>query len=563
MSRKRAEFAMKSHEIIKLGSYRFDPSDKTLRDSSGGVVPLRSQSADVLAYLAQRHGQIVGKDDIISAIWRDTFVTDDSLVQCIADIRRALGDQEHALVQTHPKQGYRLLVTYTEGRREVSLKSRRIAFPFRIAAVVAVVLLSIASLVLWQPRPTVRQSPVPDDAPLSLPMKPSIAVLAFSDLSKGANADFLSDAIAEGIITELSRFAELFVVARNSSFSYRDQSTDVRDIARDLGVRYVLEGSQQKAGNRLRVTAKLIDAVSGNHVWAETYDRDIEDVLTLQAEITRTVAATVAPRLIVAATNEAARLDANNLEAFAHWLRGNRLLYDYTRESTAKAQSEFLAALAADPNMARGHVGLAYVYINGVRWGWTDLERGLALDLALKEAQTALDLAPEDYYAHETMAYILMQAGEHEAAITKFRVALQLNPNSADVRASMSEALSYTGQIPEAISLIQEAMRLDPHHPDWFNWVLAWLQWYTGDCEEGLASMDRMAQLPNLARRTLASLYVCVGDVPKARSVIHKFLEQEPGYSIADVRASLAHKYKKPADLERWIDDLRKAGLPE
>lgn len=431
------------------------------------------------------------------------------------------------------------------------------------AAGLALSLSLVAGLAWWQPWMTEFEPVAPETMAQPLPDNPSIAVLPLDDLSSGSDKGYLSDAISEGIITELSRFPELFVIARNSSFHYRDKATDVREIARELGVRYILEGSQQKSGQKLRVTVQLIDAVAGNHVWAQTLDRDLADIFTMQDEITRAVAAQVGAKLIEEAKEAATRADPARLNAFQNWLRGEKYLYQFTRESNEQARRAFQDAVAADPDMARAHAGLAWADISAYRWNWADGDRDKLLASARTEAQTAVNLAPRDYATHQVMAYVAMQAGDVDASIVKLREALQLNPNAADIRASLAEALAYAGQVQESIDVMQEAIRLDPHHPDWYNWVLGWDQWYVGDCQEGLASITRMRQLPNLARRTLASLYVCLGQVDQARAVMAEFLKQEPGYTIDDVRLSLTQKYQNPSDLERWIDDLRKAGMPE
>ncbi len=430
-------------------------------------------------------------------------------------------------------------------------------------ALAVLVLVLVAVIAWWQPWAPEFEPVDPAAMAHPLPAKPSIAVLAFDDLSTGEDQGYLSDAIAEGIITELSRFSELFVIARNSSFYYGDKAMDVRDIASELGIRYVLEGSQQKFADRLRVTVQLIDAVAGNHIWAETYDRDLEDLFAVQDEIARTVAATLGEKLVVVAGEAAKRMDPANLRAFEHWLKGTRHWREYTREGTDLARLAYLKAIEVDPALAQAHTGLAFVHARGFNRGWTSLNRDEALREARRHAQLALDLAPNDWASHNAMGHVLIQEGEIEAAIVRYREAIRLNPSTAIARANLAEAMLFTGQVPESIDVMHEAMRLDPHHPDWFKWDLAWAHWYMGDCEGGLATMARMGRIPVFARRTQASLYVCLGQIEQARAALAELLEQEPGYSVADVRTSLAHKYRNPADLERWIDDLRMAGLPE
>lgn len=444
-----------------------------------------------------------------------------------------------------------------------SRKKRAPVVRWSMAAVV-VVMTCVGGLLLWYQPWAPEFEPVSPEAMIHpLPDRPSIAVLALDDLSQGAEQGYLSDAISEGIITQLSHFSELFVVARNSSFFYKGKATDVRDIAAGLGARYILEGSQQKAGDKLRVTVQLLDAVAGNHIWSSTYDRDLSDLFAVQDEIANTVASTVGAKVVVVAGEEAKRVDSKRLQAFQYWLKGTRHWYEWTEEGNEQARLMYRKAVETDPKLPRGHLGLAWVNINGYRWGWTDLDRDEALSLARKQAQRGLNLAPQDYFPHQTMANVLMQEGEREQAIVEFEKALMLNPNAANVMMDLSEVLVYSGQALQAIELMRRAMRLDPHHPDWFYWNLGWALWYVGAYDEALAAITRMSSMPNLARRTLAVIYVGLDQTDEARATIAELLENDPEYSITDVRANLGNKYKYQADAERFIDGLRTAGLPE
>jgi adenylate cyclase len=363
----------------------------------------------------------------------------------------------------------------TPVNRKTTSSERR---PWPVAMPIALVLLvAVAGAYWWRPWTPELDPVAPATMAHPLPAKPSIAVLAFDDLSQADDQGYLSDAIVEGIITNLSHFSELFVIARNSSFFYKGKAADVREIARELGVRYILQGSQQKSEDRLRVTVQLIDAVAGNHIWAETYDQALVDLFAVQDEIANSVASTVGAKVVVVAGESAKKGDPARLRAFEYWLKGTRHWYEWTPEGNEQARLLYLQAIEADPSQPRGHLGLAWVYINGYRWGWTELDRAEALVQARALAQKGLNLAPQDYFPHQTMAVVLAQAGEREQAIVEFEKSLALNPNAANVMMDLAEALVYGDRTQEAIELMHEAMRRDPHHPDWFYWTLGWARW--------------------------------------------------------------------------------------
>ena len=499
----------------QLGTHHFHPGTAELRDAEGAVIALRKQSAAVLACLVQRPEQVVTKAELFAAVWPNAHVTDDSLVQCISEIRRALDDGDHKIIHTVPKTGYRVQATA----------------------------LSTPAL------------PLPD--------RPSIAVLAFDDHSAGADAGFLSDAIAEGIIRALSRFPELFVIARNSSFAFRGQPTDVGDISRRLGVRYLLEGSQQKAGDRLRVGIRLIDATDGQHLLSDVYDRDLSDLFQVQDDIVRRVVASVAQKVIGAEGRRVTHADGAGLSALLHHLKARVHVVRFTPEENERARQANLAAIRADPDQPYGHVGLTYVHINGVRWGWSDLTGAEALTEARKAAQTALDLAPDYYDSHAAMAHVHLEENDLDSAIARAERALELNPNDTNAMCDLADFLGYAGRTADAEALLRAAMRLDPLHPDWIRWNLAWIQYLAGDCAGALRTMTAMAAIPPMAYRVLAVIHVCLGRQDAARRAIRQLTAFDPSYSLAEVRRYYQGKFRNAADLDRLLDDLRAAGLPD
>lgn len=556
MSGESPEKDLNSSGRVPLGDFEFLVDTQELLDGSGDPVHLRHQSSEVLAYRVDRMGETVSKDDLIENIWAKTAVTDDSLSQCISDIRRALNDADHRIVQTLPKKGYRLVATSHSLAvvRRVARVGRLRLVAFGLIAFVVLALVAI-----WGVGRD--QHALSDELPL--PAKPSIAVLAFEDLSVGSDADYLSDAIAEGIIVDLSRYSELFVIARNSSFSFRDSPTEVSKISRALGVRYLLEGTQQKSGDQLRVTVQLVDAVEGQSLWSHVYNSDLGDVFAMQDEIVQRTVATVAQRVITFEGQKAIKSDEAKLTALLLNWKARQHLFSFTPEGNEKARLANLAAIEADPTQPYGYVGLTFVHINRYRWGWTDEDPIVELDAARNYARKAVQVAPEYYDAQTAMAYMHIQEGELEKSVARFRTALELNPNDTSAMAALAEALTYGGRAKEAEELMLRVVRLDPLHQDWIKWNLAWVQWHTRNCDDALETMNGMSEIPPMAYRVLAIIQMCRGNKDEARKAVEQLISFDPEYSLKDVLHNYEGKYVIDADLERVLNDLREAGLPE
>ena len=564
MSGEKPEKNMKSAETLALGACRFSLQTNELRDGTGDLVHLRSQSSDVLAYLARRRGETVSKDELFENVWDKKFVTDDSLTQCIADIRRALNDTGHNIVQTLPKKGYRLNATEPPQNAADHPDTPAIQrHRTRRLVVMGLALVAALGFGLFWVKASDKGPDVSKSAELPLPSRPSIAVLAFEDHSVGDDADYLSDAIAEGVIGGLSRFPELFVTARNSSFSFRDTPTEVKRISEVLGVRYLLEGSQQKSGDRLRVTIQLIDAVGGQNLWSQVYNSDLSDIFAVQDEIVRKTAATVAQKVINFEGQKAIRSDQAKLSALLLNLKARQHLFDFTPEGNEKARQANLAAIEADPSQPYGYVGLTFVHINKYRWGWTEQDPIEELNAARRYARKAVEIAPEFYDGHSAMAYMHIQEGKLDKAIARYQQALALNPNDTGAMASLAEALTYGGRAEEAEELMLKVVRLDPLHQDWIKWNLAWVQWHTRNCDDALQTMNAMSEIPPMAYRVLAIIEMCRGNTDGARDAVGQLLDFDPAYSLAKVRHNYDGKYTNTADLDRVLNDLRGAGLQD
>ncbi|MER8836224.1 winged helix-turn-helix domain-containing protein [Mesorhizobium sp. M0909] len=558
MSRKAPEIDPKSAETITFGGFVFLTKSNELRTVEGKAVDLRSQSAEVLYALAARPGEIVSKDVLMQAVWPDTFVTDDSLTQCIADIRRAFGDDGHVIVETFPKRGYRLNADASDAadpNAAAGTERARTRFSQRGFILAALVLVAAAigayfGAEIWRA------------APVRSRDMPRIAILPFDDMSTGADVGYLSDAVAEGIITELARSKTYAVIARNSSFRYRDQPVDARQIGDELGVDYLLEGSQQKIGDRLKVTAQLLNAHDGSHLWANTYNREIGDLFVVQEEIIRTLADRVGQRI----QRPLPKSDAAQVSALRYYLMGKvEVKKDFSAAGNALLRQLSLKALEADPNAQFGYIGLAWSYRNAAVFGWHEQEynRDEVLKRAAVYADKAILLAPDDAETHNVRSSIHTEAGEIGQALARYDQAIALNPSDSNILVHSTDVLLYVGRTDEAIDRIERAKGIDPFHPDWFHWQMGWALWEKNDCRAALTAMRKMSRIPSGAHRMLAGIHACLGNKREAKEALGVFLQNSPGESISKQRREWEKIWTAPGSLDRWLEHMRFAGLPE
>ena len=392
---------------------------------------------------------------------------------------------------------------------------------------------------------------------LSLPSKPSIAVLPFANMSGDPEQLYFSDGITEDIITELSRSRALFVIARNSSFQYRDKAVDVRRVARELGVRYVVEGSVRKMGSRIRITAQLIDAVPGNHLWSERFDRNIEELFDVQDELTQTIVATVTGRLEDAEISIATTKRTNNLSAYDCLLRGIEQLRAYGPDVNRRARELFEQAVALDPRYALAHAYFAFSLL-------VENDYGSASDAikqrAINAAIAAVELEPRNSRCQLLLGGVYRFCGEVDLAISHTERGLSLSPNDANGIAHLGAVLGTEGRAEEGIELIHQAMRLNPHHPDWY-WAVLSLSFYAGRrYEEALAANQKFR--PGKSAWQLARDAACLaqlGRADEAQAVTAEVLRIKPSFSL---RAEIP-RYRYSADAEHLREGMLKAGLPE
>jgi adenylate cyclase len=429
------------------------------------------------------------------------------------------------------------------------------------ASILLALVLALGVAAWWQPWKTAPVMSASEDQNQFASGKPSIAVMAFDNLNNDPSQDYLSDGLSENILTALSRFSDFFVIARNSTFSYKDKPVEVQQIAQELGVRYIVQGSVQISGERLRANAQLIDATTGKHLWAEQYDRDLQDIFDVQDEITRTVASTLSTSINLAENDRLKYQPTDSLGAYELSTRAQEHSFRFNKADNIQAQRLCEQAIALDPNFAGAYSELAWAHTFGFRFGWSeDLSREESLDLAFEMARKAIDLEPLDFAGYAVLAYVTMYSGDLDRAVTLYDKAISLNPNSAGTLVNSSDALVYRGRAEEAVERMRSAIRLDPHHPDWYFWNLGWAQYFAEDYAGALVSIEQMNEVPDRLRRTLAPILLRLGREEEAKTVIDEFLADNPDFSIEEARNA---PFESDEYLNRWLDDLRQLGVPE
>ncbi len=396
---------------------------------------------------------------------------------------------------------------------------------------------------------------------LTLPDKPSIAVLPFANMSGDPEQEYFADGITEDIITELARYRWFFVIARNSTFTYKGRAVDIKQVARELGVRYVLEGSVRKAGNRLRVTAQLIEAETGNHLWAERYDRDFADVFSIQDELTQSVVGAIEPEILQREGRRVTHKSAENLDAFDLVMRGLWHFYQFGVAESRAGEALLRRAIELDPKLGRAHMGLARLLFGRSHWAWTD-QPAADMAEAYQSAQRAIALDDRDPYVHYISALTSLPAGHHKMALAAAQRSVDLSPNFALGYFALGMARICNGLFEEAIDPLLRCQRLSPNDPLTFEFVnkVALAHYHLGNYEEALHHAQRGA-----ARRRvfggLLTIIACLGQLDRA-SEAQPLIEEVKAMGIPDIvtQWQITAPYADPAHRAQFVEGLAKAG---
>jgi adenylate cyclase len=521
-------------DIFLFEGFRLDRQGDGLsrRNERGAFVPIPIglRALDVLSVLVERSGDLVSKDEIMAAVWGRTVVENANLTVQISALRRVLdeGRTEGSCIQTVAARGYRFVAPVTR----VESASRDQARVFASAP------------------------------PLSIADKPSVAVLAFTNMSGSPEQEFVADGITEDIITALSRCPWLLVIGRNSSFAYKGRAIDLKQVGHELGARYVLEGSVQSAGDRLRITAQLVEAETGVHIWANRYDRDFADIFAVQDEITESVTVAIAPAVAEAELRRAMRKPTENIDAWSAFQRGLWHLHKFNPDDNARAQTLFQQAIDLDPTFAAAYCGLA--------WGHTQAATVLqtrnlaeAQNSAEALARRAIALDPAGAEGHSTLGFVLWLRGDSDGAVAEARQALAISPNLAFAHAVLGAALIFSGQPRDGIVAFQTAIRLDPHQSMLPSRLMHmamgfyFCREYETAAEVAKQAIRSNPDYPN-TYRWLAAALGQIGDIEQAKEALQKAIAIAPSSFDMYVRGRVP--WHRPKDHAHMIEGLRKAG---
>ncbi len=503
---------------------------------AGAAVPLEPQVFDLLRYLVQHSERAITKDEIYEEIWNGRIVSESALSSRIKSARQAIGDngREQRMIKTLHGRGFRF-----------------------IAAVV-----STAPVV--EPKPAAAPGGVEDED--NIVDRPSIAVLPFRNLSDGPDQDYLADGITDEITLLLSRLRWLQVIARDSSFVFKNQVEESQQVGRSLGVRYLLAGSIRRADAQLRVSVQLINAADGTQIWSEHYDREMANIFQLQDEIAQAIAGTLEPELAGVEEALASRKAPENMTGWDYYLRGRAQLFNFTEHGQVEAERLFARAVAVDPDLARAHAGLAYVYIQDAFYG-DPMQRTAVLQAALATARRAVAADPRDALGHFTLGRahsLRRETAEAEAAL---QIALNINPSFAQAHFALGFTLVSSRRPAEAIPYFEQFSVLSPWDPhSWTNHHMrAMAHFWLDDLAAAEDYARRSVGQPNVTRWPFATLVAVLGasgQIDAAQAVLPRLYERRPGYSIAVARDDFFFLDDRE-NQERYLAGLSAAGVPE
>lgn len=505
-----------------FNNHTLDTDRRELRRGSEPVA-VEPQVFDLLVLLIENRDRVLSKDDLIASVWGGRVVSDSTLTSRINAARKAIGDsgEEQSLIRTIARKGIRFVGAL---RDERSASATAPIFP--------------------------------------LPDRPAIAVLPFTNMSGEPEQEYFSDGISEDIITALSKLRWFFVIARNSSFIYKGKAVHMKQVAEELGVRYVVEGSVRKGGDRVRITAQLNDVATGSHIWAERYDRDLADVFAVQDEITEAIVAAIEPQLYAAENFHAQRKPPDSMDAWDLVMRALSHYWRVTRQDNVVAQALLEKAISIDPNYGQALGVLAASHTFSAHMGWEDM--AVSAPIAERAAQTAIRSDSEDPWAHYALGCVYLFTRRFGDSLAEFELALRLNPNFSLAQGYYGLALSYCGRWQEADEAASRAIRLSPRDPfsAVYYGIAAYAQFIGRNYEEAMRlAREAIRQRSDFvgAHRVLTAAAGIAGQADVATAALQELRRAQPNISLAWIASQMP--IMREADREHYLAAFRHAGL--
>ena len=521
---------------LSFGDYEIDVERRELRRAKAPV-HIEPQVFDLLVYLVQNCDRVVSKDDLIASVWGGRIVSDSTLTSRINAARKALGDsgKDQKLIRTIARKGFRFVG---------AVGAQSDAEPAHTSG-------SLPDEIHEHSRPA-----------LPLPDRPAIAVLPFVNMSGEPEQEYFSDGISEDIITALSKLRWFFVIARNSSFIYKGKAVHLKEIAEELGVGYVVEGSVRKGGDRVRITVQLNDVATGSHIWAERYDRDLSDVFALQDEITEAIVAAIEPQLYAAENFHARRKTPDSMDAWDLVMRALSHYWRVTRQDNVVAQALLEKATAIDPSYGQALGLLAASHTFSAHMGWADM--ATVVPIAERAALAAIRADSEDPWAHYALGSVCLFTRRFDDSLAEFEVALRLNPNFSLAQGYYGLTLSYCGRWEEADLAARRALRLSPRDPfsAVYYGIAAYAQFVGRNYEEAMRlSREGIRQRGDFvgAHRVLTAAAAMAGQDAVAKSALQELRRAQPNISLGWIASQMPIKLE--ADREHYLEGFRRAGL--
>jgi TolB-like protein len=517
--------------------YLFDTDRRELRCGSKPVA-VEPQVFDLLLYLVLNRDRVVSKDDLIESIWAGRIVSDSTVASRINAARKAIGDsgENQKLIRTIARKGFRFVGAVRTQPNGVEPAHARSLSPDEINE--------------------------PSRPALPLPDRPAIAVLPFVNMSGDPEQEYFSDGISEDIITALSKLRWFLVIARNSSFIYKGKAVHMKQIAEELGVGYVVEGSVRKSGDRLRITAQLNDVATGSHIWAERYDRGLADVFAVQDEITEAIVAAIEPQLYAAENFRARRKPPDSMDAWDLVMRALSHYWRVTRQDNLVAQALLEKAIAIDPNYGQALGVLATSYMFTAHMGWADMAK--ATGIAESSAKAAIRADGDDPWAHNALGYAYLFAHRFDDSLAEFELALRLNPNFALAQGYYGLSLCYSGRWEEGDLAARRALRLSPRDPfsGVYYGIAAYAQFLGRNYEEAMRlAREAIRQRDDFvgAHRVLSAAAGMAGKDDVAKASLLELRRAQPNISLDWIANQMP--IKKDTDREHYLEGFRRAGL--